>query len=215
MTNQALQNGTRIIGEKEGTQQIWEQAARVIIEGIPNSVVSHLGVPFNVQFYRVIAESEKCCAFFAIDESGTLQGIILGALEKEDVYYKPVREHPLQMAFAANFRLLSPSVLKWLLAGLFRKSNTRTIPAAEQAKAELIVIAVCPDSRGGKVAHALVEAMERRLVDFGGASGYNIFTEEANTRANRFYKKIGASFIETETFHGRRINKWFKVLPHD
>jgi ribosomal protein S18 acetylase RimI-like enzyme len=215
MSEESVLEEISIVGESEATMQVWKQSAHLVIDGVPNSVISHLGLDFNIRFYKAIAESVVSCAFFAIGESGKVEGMIIGTLDKDHTYYRSIREHPITMAIAANFRLLSPAVLKWIFTGFSKRHGHNSVAVIADSKAELIVIAVNKDYRGSNVARSLVLAMERKLADLGGVDGYNIFTEEANIRANRFYEKVGATLIDTSVFHGRRINRWFKAFAHD
>lgn len=207
-----FQRRFNIIQGKDASLYLWDQAARLIITSIPNSLISHLGVSFNIKYYSAIADSKNTCVIFSVNEREILQGVIVGALERNNVYYKSLREHPFQMALAANIRLFSPFVLKWLFFGFLDNAGASLKNRYLRTSAELIVISVCPDARGSDVARELVGAMERSFKNMASIDGYNIFTEESNIPANRFYRKIGASFIETYTFHGRRVNKWFKNL---
>jgi ribosomal protein S18 acetylase RimI-like enzyme len=206
-----LKNDIKIIDESHATYSIWKQAANIIIQGIPNSIISHFGVQFNILFYRYMAESAGACAFFAINSDALLDGIIIGALDRDKVYYNSIRRKPLTMLISASYRLFSPSAIKWVLNGLLT-NNKKNTQNNNHNLAELIVIAVSPTARGKGVAQLLVNAMEYRFREMGCCTGYAIYTERSNIASNKFYAKIGAQLVSTDQFHGREINRWHKGL---
>ncbi len=116
------------------------------------------------------------------------------------------------MLVAANLRLLSPAFLRWLFHGVSDVVR-REAPPGEELTAELFILTVSPTSRGLGLAPQLVTALEGFFREHQLRAPYAILTEEANTDANRFYRKIGARFVRTKTHHGRKINEWHKSLP--
>lgn len=193
----------------------WLDAAILIQNGIPNSVISYLGTAFNAEFYKAIACASSGCGYFAIDKDKKVVGIVVGALDRDEVYYRSIRSRPFLMATLAGFRVFSLPVLKWIIAGIRSNVLRTTVDNRAECKAELVVIAVNPEKRGSGIAHRLIKAMESEFIKQSGERGYMIRTEAMNVIANHLYERLGAEFIEVTVFHGRRINSWYKRIPYE
>jgi len=193
--------------------QEWDDIARLVAAAIPSYLVSQLGPRFGASYYRHLADNPKTFSIAAYDDAGKLGGIILGTLDRQAVrrLKLPVIA---RLLLAANIRLLQPAFLGWLTRGGLSKvqgrSNHRHFPHAE-----LIIFAVSPDFQGQGLASRLLAALEDFFRDHQLQDPYLILTEKTNLAANRFYEKIGASYVHTYKHHGREINEWHKALVSD
>ena len=201
------------ISKSEIKHEQWQEAANLIWKAIPNAVIAKLGVKFNTLFYKSIAENECSCAFLVHSPSGKSLGIIIGTLDRPLVYAAAVKNNVFRLMLAANFRVVRPAVIHWVIKGVLSKfSHKKMEQVPTRPAAELIVIAVQPEARGTGVAANLVALMEKWMKSKGLEGPYTILTEKSNERSNKFYAKIGSHFIETTLHHGREINEWQKYL---
>jgi glycosyltransferase involved in cell wall biosynthesis/GNAT superfamily N-acetyltransferase len=191
----------------------WKESASLIAGAIPNSIISKLGVKFNTIFYKSIAENECSCAFLAHSPSGKSLGVIIGTLDRPFVYKVAVKNNMFRLILGANFRIVRPAVIKWIIKGILSKfSGKKMEETPNRPLAELIVIAVQPEARGTGVAANLVAMMEKWMKSKGLKGPYMILTEKSNGRSNKFYAKIGSHFVGTTLHHGREINEWRKEI---
>jgi ribosomal protein S18 acetylase RimI-like enzyme len=191
-------------------QRHWNHISSLIARSIPNAMVSHLGTDFGAAYYQNISQNDNVCCLMALDSSENVAGVIIAVLDRNTVR-KISKYMSLKLIFKANFRLLSPTVLKWLFKGIITKISGENRPITFP-NAELIVIAVLPEFRGTTLAYELINKMEEFFKMKGVKNTYLILTEKNNFRANRFYSKIGAELIGSHHHHGRQINEWHKKL---
>jgi len=204
MTNQY------VIGKIKDNE--WYQVAELIAQAIPNALVSKLGNRFGAAFYRNIVEQECSCGYAARDESDNILGVIIGTTDHPKARSIAFKGQLAKLLLAANFRLLSWSVISWLVKGIVTKIRGKKQEHTDTPLAELIVITIHPKARGTGLAKKLVKKMEKFMIAKGLRRPYAILTEKANTRANRFYEKIGATFVRTNLHHERKINEWHKAI---
>jgi ribosomal protein S18 acetylase RimI-like enzyme len=190
----------------------WCQVAELITQAIPNALVSKLGNSFGAIFYRKIVEQPCSCGYAARNESDSILGVIIGTMDHHKVRSTTFKGHWQQLLTAANFRLLGWSVIKWVIKGLLAKFSREKQDHTDRPVAELIAITLHPEARGTGLARKLMEEMEKFMLSKKLSGPYTILTEKANVPANRFYEKIGATFIRTNLYHGRQINQWHKKI---
>lgn len=179
--------------------------------GIPHAVFCAMGRRFTAKFFGWLAEREDVCSLVGLSGDGRLLGVIVGTLHRSDGYRSVLREHRWSLLVAAGWRLLSPRVLRWIIAGVVGKLR-RAPKGLELSDAELLLIAVCPKVRGRGLAERFVNAMESRFRKMGFTGEYAIHTEASNTRANRFYERIGAILVASEQRRGLLINSYRKAI---
>ena len=190
----------------------WPDIAALIAQAVPNALISKLGKAVGAAFYAKIVEQEYSCAYVAKDESGNIVGVIIGTTDHPKARSIAFKGQLAKLLLAANFRLLSWSAISWLVKGMITKFRGKKQEHTDTPVAELIVITIHPKSRGTGLAKELVKKMEKFMISKGLRGPYTILTEKANTRANRFYEKIGATFVRTNLHHERKINEWHKEI---
>jgi ribosomal protein S18 acetylase RimI-like enzyme len=188
------------------------EVAKLVAQVIPNALISKLGSRFGAAFYSKLVEQEYSCGYVARNGSGNVIGVIIGTTNYPKARSIALKGQLLKLVIAANFRLLSWSLINWVIKGVLAKTKGEKQTHKDKPPGELIAVAVRPEVQGTGLAQKLVEEMEKFMVSNGLSGSYTILTEKANKRANRFYKKIGATFIKTSLYHGREINEWHKVI---
>lgn len=189
----------------------WGDISELISKSISNAIVSHLGKPFGMMFYKALSEHKCSCVYVCKDTFGCIKGIIIGTADHA-ASYSAIKNYKYRLMFSANVRILKWVVIKWIVSNIISKITMPQNIPADTAKAELIAIAVSPDMRGKGVADQLVRKWEGFLMDKSEECEYYILTEKSNERANRFYSKIGAELKTTFVSRGRDINCWHKRL---
>lgn len=188
----------------------WIEIAELITSSIPNALVSKLGPRFGALYYENISKHQLSCSYAAFDKTGRLAGIILGTLDHNatsslDFALK------IKLLLAANLRLFSPAVFRWILSGLRFRSATK-YQMKDFPKAQLKTIAVHEDFRGNRLANKLINELELFFKKNNLEKPYLILTEKSNRVANTLYEKIGAKSIKTYPYHDKLINEWHKSL---
>ncbi|WP_225073049.1 GNAT family N-acetyltransferase [Desulfuromonas sp. CSMB_57] len=188
----------------------WREIARLIADSIPNSIVSHLGVPFAALYYEHIAKKPLSCCYAVFDAMNNLAGVSIATLDRTQSR-KLTLILKVKLFCAANVRILSLKTIHWILSGFFNidetNNNEKGFP-----KAELMVIAIAPQYRGQHLSRRFLEKIEKFFKENNVNNTYLILTEYSNLKANRLYGRIGAKFIKTNTYHGKKINEWHKSL---
>jgi ribosomal protein S18 acetylase RimI-like enzyme len=190
----------------------WIEVADLTARAIPNALISKLGNRFGARFYRKIVQQEYSCGYVARNSSGNVVGVIIGSADYPEARSTAIKEQLLKLVITANFRLISWSFINWVIKGVVAKAKGEKKTHKDKPSAELIAVAVRPEAQGTGLAQKLVEKMEIFMLSKNLSGPYAILTEKANITANRFYKKIGATFVKTSTYHGREINEWDKVI---
>ena len=188
----------------------WIDIAELIASSIPNALVSKLGPRFGALYYENISKHPQSCSYIVFDKTGRLAGIILGTLDYNatsslDFALK------IKLFLAANLRLFSPTVFRWLLTGL-RFRSTRKYHMKDFPKAQLRTIVVHEDFRGNGLADKLINELESFFKKNNLESPYVILTEKSNRGANNLYEKLGATLIKTYHYHDKTMNAWHKSL---
>jgi len=190
----------------------WTEVADLVAGAVPNALISRLGNRFGATFYRKIVGQECSCGYVARDESDNILGVIIGTTDHPKARSIAFKRQLAKLLIAANIRLLSWPVISWLVKGMITKIRGKKQEHTDTPVAELIVITIHPKARGTGLAKELVKKMEKFMIAKGLRGPYTILTEKANTRANRFYEKIGATFVRTNLHHERNINEWHKEI---
>lgn len=103
----------------------WGKIAELLAESIPNALVSSLGRKFGSLYYEHIAKHRLFCRYAAFDKDDRLAGVILGTLGHKA---SKVLNFSLifRLLLAANFRLFSRMVFRWVIRGrpLSKAKNT-------------------------------------------------------------------------------------------
>ena len=190
----------------------WRQIAGLVSSGIPNALISKLGIRFVVAFCEKFADQNGSCAYIARDNADNVCGVILGSVNFRKVYSTALRSQWLKLLCVANVRLLRWSVIFWIVKSVIESLQGKSRIFESTPDAQLFVISVRKDFRGKNLAQALVQRMESFMLSQKLEGPYLILTEKNNIVSNKFYKKIGAKLIRSYEYQGREINVWHKLI---
>ena len=193
----------------EINEKDWPEVSGLIAQGVPNALISKLGIKAGVLYYKNFVKHANSCCYVAKDESGIVTGMIIGTVGFDD---SNTISFKLRLIIAANIRMFRLSVINWFFKGLLAKIKGSKRQVSDCPAAELLAIAVKSQAKGTGLAQELVMKLEDFMVLKKVGGPYKIRTEKMNLRSNRFYEKIGAEFIKTDLHHGNEINEWHKLI---
>lgn len=185
-----------------------EDAARVAnlhIRCINEGFLVQLGPRFLRQLYLGIAADPDCRVWIASD-GGAIAGFCAYARSVSGLYRRILRARFWRLALASLPRSLSPWVAKEVVDSLRypAKQADKQLPPAE-----ILSIAVDPDTRGGGVGRKLLDcAIEQARRD--GQERIKVLAGTLLEGANRFYQACGFEKIGELTQHGAMLNVYAK-----
>lgn len=188
----------------------WGEIGALLAKSIPHALVSSLGRKSGALYYEHMAKHSLFCSYGAFDKNDQLAGIILGTLNHKVTELLNFSLF-FRLLLAANFRLFSPVVFRWVVRG--RPHNkAQKILIRKSPQAELKIIAVNEQFKGNGIAGRLIDELEAFFRENNLEQSYLIRTEKSNRAANYLYEKIGAEFKGTYAYHDKLINVWHKSL---
>ncbi len=149
---------------------------------IPWGLLTQMGQTFVGAFYAALIDSPSGFAFVA-ERNGRVVGFASGVVHWRRFYRQFLRRHP---------RLAAMAAVRSLRAGRWRRllETSRYAVAAGLPQAEVVSVALEPESRGAGVAGALVRGV---LDEFAarGVSTVRVTAGAANAPAVRLYERAG------------------------
>ena len=164
------------------------QVARLHVRCLDQGFLATLGEGFLSLMY----ESMDCAdgvTLITEEREGQVVGFITGGTGMGPIYKRMLRS-PVRLGLALAPALLRPAKVRRILE-IMRYSGDATLPDGVP-DAELLSLAVAPESRGTGVADTLY----RKLVeDFQtrGVDAFRIIVGDALAPAHRFYRRMGAT----------------------
>ena len=145
----------------------YRQVASLHAAGINQGFLATLGIPFLSLMYQSIDEAPG--SVLIVDEvSGIVRGFVSGGVGMGPIYRRMLR-HPFRLAAALLPTLVRPARLRRIIDILRYGKQAEGI--SQLPDAELLSIAVAPESRGSGVAESLYERLEQHF----SALGVNVF----------------------------------------
>jgi ribosomal protein S18 acetylase RimI-like enzyme len=178
--------------------------ARIHASEMPDAFLPTLGVPFLVQLYRSLASFADAGVFVAEDELGVV-GFAAAVPSVGRFYRRFLARRGIPATVVALPRLIDPIAVR-------RAWETARYPASTQPlpEAELLAIAVRPDSRTAGIGRTLAIASLDVLARHGVGEA-KVVVPEDNETANRFYERVGFEFLTKLSVHDdRKSNVWVR-----
>jgi ribosomal protein S18 acetylase RimI-like enzyme len=151
-----------------------------------------MGHEFVAAFYGALIGSRLGFAFVA-EQDGRLVGFASGVIDWRRFFREFLRRHPW---------LAATSALRSLRAGRWRRllETSRYAAAADLPQAELVSVAIEPDSRAAGIGGELVR---RVLAEFAarGVCAVRVTAGEGNGPANRLYERMGFRLHSRQEIH--------------
>src|SRR5574341_155043 len=160
---------------------------------VMHTLLSDLGLPMVLRYYRVAHYEASVIAFCAVSSSGEMLGWAIGSPHPDRINSRlrtPLAWFSFQMLRSAFTR---PLVLWQLISSVLGSSGQ---PDMKSGTVELTYIGVASDQRGKGLGWALVNA----FIEAGRSKGYHsivLSVETDNHPAIALYEKAGFKIIET------------------
>lgn len=165
----------------------YRQVAALHAAGINQGFLATLGIPFLSLMYQAIDEAPA--SVLIVDEAGgTVRGFVTGGVGMGPIYRRMLR-HPFRLAAALLPTLVRPARLRRIFDIL--RYGSKQEGARELPRAELLSIAVAPESRGSGVAESLYKRLEQHFRT-QGVNAFKITVGDSLATAHRFYGRMGA-----------------------
>ena len=192
------------------TQGDTSEAARVHMEGFPGFFLTFLGHRFIAVMYRSILDGDDAIAHVAVEEDGTLLGLMVGTSAPQQIYRRLARDHVWEFAWASLGAVArKPVILPRLVRALRRQSNAE----GQEADALMMSLAVSPSARGRDLGRALMCTALADARRRGCRTVALITDRDHNDHVNHFHQAIGFKIVRTfATPEGRYMNEYMLDL---
>jgi glycosyltransferase involved in cell wall biosynthesis/ribosomal protein S18 acetylase RimI-like enzyme len=182
--------------------------ARLHRSGLPDSFLPTLGEAFLRRLYLALADDPRAVTLVA-EAEGRVVGFVSGVMSVRGFYRRFALRHGIQAAFAASPALAKQQVRRRVIetASYPIRSRTPTDPVP-LPDAELLSIAVSPDSRSSGVGRALAGTL---LAELGrrGVPDVKVVVAESNIAGNALYERVGFTRAGAIAVHGEtRSTVW-------
>lgn len=168
---------------------VYRQVAELHAGSINQGFLSSLGTRFLALMYQAIDAAEG--SVLLIDQrDGRVWGFVSGAVGMRPIYRRMLRR-PIPLGIALLPSLVRPSRLKRIV-DILRYGGQGD--GAEWPKAELLSIAVHPESRGTGAAEGLFRDLASYFRN-AGESRFRIVVGDGLGPAHRFYRRMGCEVI--------------------
>lgn len=178
----------------------------VHLQSFPGFFLTFLGEDFlRVLYDRTLALPEAM-GFVALDDSGTMNGFVIGVTSQRSLYCRLLEEHWAAFALASLRPILRrPSIMLRLIRALRRPEE------AQQSAADclLMSIAVRPELQGQHIGGQLVAAFLTEAQQRGVRAVSLTTDRDGNAPVNLFYQKLGFKLARSfATAEGRWMNEY-------
>jgi ribosomal protein S18 acetylase RimI-like enzyme len=179
-------------------------------KAFPGFFLTSLGKDFLSTYYKAVLRSEKSIAVCAVDEYKNVIGFASGCIESSNFHLNLFNCNRLSFLLAVVKSALGrPGVFYRLARNLEKNANYND----DNDYAELLSIAVLPESKGTGIGKMLLESFEAEVKRRGGKKLALTTDFENNDAVVNFYQKCGyAIFYDFVTYPKRRMFKMIKTL---
>lgn len=160
--------------------------ARIHADALAGDFLPSLGVTFLHQFYSTVL-TERLGFGYVYLANERVDGFILGSVDSSRLFRNMVIKRGIRLGLSAVPAVLRhPAILMKIIETFFYPSKESFV----SEKAELMVIAIKPEMRGGGIGRLLVSSLSGEFRQ-RGIHAFKVTVLQANEGANRFYKKLG------------------------
>lgn len=191
-------------------EEDFRQITVVHERAFPRFFLTSLGKGFLVTYYKAVLRSEKAIAICAVDEYENIIGFASGCIESLNFHRNLFNSNRLSFLLSVvKSALGKPSVFYRLARNLEKNANSHD----DNDYAELLSIAVLPESKGSGIGKKLLESFEAEAKRRGGKKLALTTDFEKNDAVVNFYQNCGYTiFYDFVTYPKRRMFKMIKTL---
>lgn len=191
-------------------QTEYDSLAKLHLRAFNDFFLSTLGYNFLKTYYQAALKSKESLAVCAVDEKGDLVGFSIGCIHSKGFHKRLLLQNTIKFALQA-IRIIFTN-----LKAIFRLINNLDKNANKDDDgnyAELLSIAVSPDSKNLGIGKELIKEFEFEAIK-KGCKKIALTTDYSNNdQVISFYKKAGYSvFYEFTTNPNRKMYKLIKLL---
>jgi ribosomal protein S18 acetylase RimI-like enzyme len=188
----------------------YAQMTLVHERAFPGFFLTSLGKGFLLTYYKAVLKSEKSIAVCAVDESENIIGFASGCIVSSNFHRNLFNSNRLSFLLAVVKSAFGrPGVFYRLARNLEKNANYHD----DNDYAELLSIAVLPESKGSGIGKKLLESFEAEVKRRGEKKLALTTDFENNETVVNFYQKCGYTiFYDFVTYPNRRMFKMIKVL---
>jgi len=169
--------------------QIYQQVARLHIDGLDQGFLATLGEKFLALLYRSIDECAESVLFVEPEnETKEVQGFVTGSTGMKPIY-RQMLKHPLNLLVALAPFLFSLARIKRILEIVRYSKGAKQ--SAELPSYELLSIVVSGAARGTDCAERLFMNLACYCRE-NGISAFRIVVGDGLVPAHKFYRRMGA-----------------------
>jgi ribosomal protein S18 acetylase RimI-like enzyme len=191
-----------------------DSCANIHKQEINGGFLSQLGLKFLKLLYKAIISSSNTCCIVA-EKDNFVVGFVAISFNTNKFYKEFFIKYGLKVFFILIFNLFNPVIMKKVIESAiypFKKIKTKKNDSIEITETELLSIAVNQNAKGTGIAQRLIETMfdecKKRNI-----RKIKVIVGAENSRANRFYEKVGFRFCSNIYIHGSDVsNVYIKEL---
>jgi len=173
-----------------------DQIAKLHIAEIRGGFLSSLGEQVLRDFYYTIAQSDGSFIIAAVSDRQQVLGFLAGGIGTHSLYREHLKyRQPLSIIRLA-FTLALPKRLRKIIETLrYTEQRNDSYPRAE-------ILNFCVDSRAQRagLGRRLMASAEAEFAD-KGIDCIKIITGQTQTKAQNFYRKLGALYVKDFELH--------------
>jgi len=185
-------------------------------ESIKTGLTASLGRRFCKTLYLAMASTPYSFILVCEDGQKKLVGFICCATNTSKMYRDVIKKNFFPLLFSALIRLFSLSILKQAVKAIRRpkKFKTGNFSEWQLPEAEIVSIAVSPQTQGQHIGTKLIKAAFDKLKDLGHFK-VRTWTSEDNKRAVAFYQRQGFEMLGMRQYHTGGIYVFVANLKND
>lgn len=196
--------------------KLFERIADLHIETIHHGLLPLLGPESLGLIYRGIACLVGSGVWIA-EDNGKVLGFIAGCIDTRKIFVSVLMNVKLELLFSLHKFTLSRAFFRKLPSVLFYPFCSTKLVFNGQSidklpKAELLAMAVSPDSRRQGLGKLLVKTLEREFSCWDITSAYHVKTNLEEMVSNNFYRSIGFEPYGTVRHHDLTLQIYVKKI---
>lgn len=185
------------------------QVARIHADSLANDFLPSLGKKFLRVLYRGISKSKSGIVYVYL-EGDEVAGFVVGSTNTGRMFKEILRKKWFDFIVTLiPVVLLKPSVIFKVVESIFYPSKT----VADEAKAEIIVIAVAEKHRNKKIAKKLLSELKQYFIK-KNVKEYKAVVLDGKD-INKIYPKLGYKLSHTFNLYKQKCNVFTYTLENE
>jgi len=169
---------------------------------IRTGLIAGLGQRFCEQLYWGMANTPYSFVLVVDDDQQNTMGFVCATSNASKMYSFVLMKRCFHLFFSVIHKLIRPSVILSAIKSILRPRTLKKSaqPDWDLPDAEIISIAVRPESQGRNIGTQLLKAALKRLKQMN-CDRVHVVTSDDNEKATAFYMKHGFKLLGKKTHH--------------